>query len=425
LSDAAAHSLPAVPRRAIGSLGFWRNVALWTLVASAWLVIVEPAPYELIFALTLLLFLPGGLKVPLISLPFVTALALYNLGGAVGLEGATDDRISVMFTVISYYMAVTGMFFCFLVTTETNSRMAIIRNAYVTGAVIASILGILGYFDVAGLGAQFAENGRVNSTFKDPNVFAPFLIPPFIFLAQDMLLGKARRPFLALIAMLAIALALFLAFSRGAWGNAVLSGILLVVLTLLLAPNPALRRRVILMSISGAVLFGLGTIAALQVPAISRIFEVRASLNQAYDVGETGRFGNQIASIPGILTQPQGMNPRHFRYIFGHDPHNVFLNAFASYGWLGGFSFFTLVIMTFWAGWRAIRIRTPWQHHAIAIYCPLAAVLVQGVQIDTDHWRHLYLLLGCMWGLLGATLDYEGQMRRRNQGGGTANERLD
>ena len=120
----------------------------------------------------------------------------------------------------------------------------------------------------------------------------------------------------------------------------------------------------------------------------------------------------QAASIPTILTQPHGMNPRHFRYIYGQDPHNVFLNAFASYGWLGGFSFFTLVIMTFWAGWRAVRARTPWQHHAIAIYAPLVAVLLQGVQIDTDHWRHLYLLLGCMWGMLCATIDYE--VRQRN-----------
>ena len=38
------------------------------------------------------------------------------------------------------------------------------------------------------------------------------------------------------------------------------------------------------------------------------------------------------------------MNPRHFRYIFGEDPHNVFLNAFASYGWLGGVSFLTLIV---------------------------------------------------------------------------------
>lgn len=412
MTDAAARSPLARPQGAIGTLGFWRKAALWLLVASAWLVIVEPAPYELIFALTLLLFLPGGLRVHIVSLPFIFALVLYNLGGAIGLEGATDDMISVWFTIISYYMAVTGIFFCFLVTTETNARMAIIRNAYVMAGVIASILGILGYFDVAGLGAHFSYAGRAQGTFKDPNVFAPFLIPPFIFLAQDLLLGKSRRPVLAVIGILVIALALFLAFSRGAWGNVLGSAILLVVLTLLLAPDAALRRRVIIMSIGGSLLLVFGTVAALQVPAIKRLYEVRASLNQSYDVGETGRFGSQAASIPTILTQPHGMNPRHFRYIYGQDPHNVFLNAFASYGWLGGFSFFTLVIMTFWAGWRAVRARTPWQHHAIAIYAPLVAVLLQGVQIDTDHWRHLYLLLGCMWGMLCATIDYE--VRQRN-----------
>jgi hypothetical protein len=419
LTDATAQtgfSEPTAPRRTIGSLDFWRKVVLWLLVASAWLVVVEPAPYELIFALALLLFLPGGLRVHLVSLPFVTALILYNLGGAIGLEGATDDKISVWFTIISYYMAITGMFFCFLVTTETNSRMAIIRSAYVAAGVIAAIIGILGYFDVGGLAAGTAEyGGRAKGTFKDPNVFAPFLIPPLIFLAQDLLLGKSRRPVLALAGVLVMALALFLAFSRGAWGNAILSGILLVVLTLLLSPSAALRRRVIIMSIGGALLLAFGTAVAVQVPAIKRMFEIRATLEQSYDVGETGRFGSQIASIPTILTQPLGMNPRHFRYIFGQDPHNVFLNAFASYGWLGGLSFFSLVIMTLWAGWRTIRIRTPWQHHAIAIYAPLVAVLLQGVQIDTDHWRHFYLLLGCMWGMLGATLAYEAGLKSKDQ----------
>jgi hypothetical protein len=402
---AVQHVLAA--QRTIGSLDTWRKAVLWLLVASAWLVVVEPAPYELIFAVTLLLFLPAGLRAHLVCLPFVFALVLYNLGGAHGLQGATDDKTSVWFTIISYYMAITGIFYCWLTTTDTNARMAIIRSAYVVGGVIASFLGVLGYFDVAGTGAYFSEAGRAASTFKDPNVFAPFLIPPFIFLAQDLVLGKSRRPALAIIAILTIALALFLAFSRGAWGNLIGASVLLVLLTLMLAPTAALRRRVIFTSIVGSLLLAFGTIAALQVPAVKRLFEVRASLSQSYDVGETGRFGSQIASIPTILTQPLGMNPRHFRYIFGRDPHNVFLNAFASYGWLGGFSFFTLVIMTFWAGWRTIRVRTPWQHHAIAVYAPLVAVLLQGVQIDTDHWRHLYLLLGCMWGMLGATLDYE------------------
>jgi hypothetical protein len=286
-------------------------------------------------------------------------------------------------------------------TSETNERMAILRNAYVTAAIIASFTGILGYFDVAGLAQHWAHSGRATGTFKDPNVFAPFLVPPFIFLAQDLLTGRSRI----------IAFGLFIAFSRGAWGNAIGAAVLLVLFTLMFSPSRALRNRVVILSVSGGVMLALGAVAALQVPAVRQLYEVRASLHQSYDVGETGRFGSQVASIPHVLTEPAGMNSQQYRSIYGQAPHNVFLNAFVAYGWIGGLSFFTLVIMSFWAGWRAIKVRTPWQHHAIAIYCPLVTVLLQGIQIDTDHWRHLYLLLGCMWGLLGATLAFEAQNR--------------
>jgi hypothetical protein len=29
--------------------------------------------------------------------------------------------------------------------------------------------------------------------------------------------------------------------------------------------------------------------------------------------------------------------------------------------------------------------------------------MVQGLQIDTDHWRHLFLMFGCLYGLASAT----------------------
>ena len=83
------------------------------------------------------------------------------------------------------------------------------------------------------------------------------------------------------------------------------------------------------------------------------------------------------------------------------------MNAFAAYGWLGGFSYLLLIIATLCAGWRAVFSWTPFQMHAIAVFCPLVITILQGVQIDTDHWRHFYLLLGAMWGLYAATLRYQ------------------
>ena len=104
-----------------------------------------------------------------------------------------------------------------------------------------------------------------------------------------------------------------------------------------------------------------------------------------------------------LLERPLGFGPLQFRYVFsGEDPHNVFINAFASYGWLGGFAFFALNAMTMYVGWWLALRRGPLQPQAIALWSCLFVQLVQGFQIDTDHWRHFYLLMGIVWGLMAS-----------------------
>jgi hypothetical protein len=57
-------------------------------------------------------------------------------------------------------------------------------------------------------------------------------------------------------------------------------------------------------------------------------------------------------------------------------------------------------------GWKTILTSTPLRHQAIAVFCPLLATLLQGVQIDIEHWRHLLLMMGLTWGLhAAATFD--------------------
>jgi hypothetical protein len=386
---------------------------LWLMMVSSFYVVAEPAPYELLFLVSLLLFLPsGGMRVTLPLLPLVFFLVLYNIGGAFGLVNALNDQIAVWFIIVSFYMGVMGLFVAFVVAGDPVTRMATIRNGYVIAGVLAATAASIGYFDWFGFGDRLAPMGRAQGFFKDPNVFSTFLVPPFIFLAQDLLTRRTRHPLLATFAILIIAFAILVAFSRGAWLSTIIASVLLAGFTVILARTPGERSRVILAACAGAILLTLIIIFALNVPEIQEMFANRAALFQSYDVGETGRFGSQIASLPSILTLPNGMNPRHFRYIFGQDPHNVYLNAFASYGWLGGVSFLTLTVLTFWAGWKAVMARTPWQHHAVAVYCPLVATLVQALQIDIDHWRHFYLLLGAMWGLMAATVLWQARQRR-------------
>jgi hypothetical protein len=105
-----------------------------------------------------------------------------------------------------------------------------------------------------------------------------------------------------------------------------------------------------------------------------------------------------------LLTSPNGFGPLQFRHLFAEeDPHNVYVNAFASYGWLGGFAYCTLIVTTITAGWSLVFRRSPLQNEAIAFWSCLFVQILQGFQIDTDHWRHFFLLLGCVWGLVAAT----------------------
>ncbi len=394
------------PSSAVFTLETLQRFALWLLIASGWFVLMEPAPYELLFAVCLVFFLPSGLNVPRVTVPFIIFLTLYNVGGVASLAQVLNDSKAVMFTVVSVYMAVTSMFLAFCVAADPMDRMAIIRNAYVFAGVLASIAGLIGYFNVGGMEAAWAPMQRAQGTFKDPNVLSTFLIPPAIFLIQGFLLGTVKWRVIAGAALAIILAALFLAFSRGAWVSMAGSVLLLVGLTFVVTPSLKLRMRIIVLVTIGTALLVALIAFLLSFEQVRTLFTERASLVQSYDTGETGRFGKQLNSIPLLLESPLGFGPVQFRNILGGDPHNVYLNAFASYGWLGGISYLLLTLATMVACWKAIFTRTPWQYHAIAVFCPLFATILQGIQIDTDHWRHFYLLLGVMWGLYAASAVY-------------------
>ena len=59
----------------------------------------------------------------------------------------------------------------------------------------------------------------------------------------------------------------------------------------------------------------------------------------------------------------------------------------------------SLMVATAYVGWRLVFRPGPTQLHAIAIWSVLFVTILQGFQIDSDHWRHLYLMLGLVWGL--------------------------
>jgi hypothetical protein len=409
LPDAGAFPAPS-PARTLRT-GAIRNFTIWLLFASSFLVFVEPAPFEIAFGLMAIVFMVTGLRISAVFLPLIALLILYNVGGGLSLMGVADETRAIWFIAISVYMAVMGVFVAAIFSEDTERRLAVMKQGYVFAGVVASVTGIMGYFDVAGTFDIFTRYGRAMGTFKDPNVFSTFLILPTVVLVQGFFLGSHKRPLIAFGALMIILFGLFLSFSRGAWFVAVGAIALCMALSFATATSNAVRVRIVLITLGGLGLLVALLLVALQFEAIRETFEVRASLQQDYDLGETGRFGNQLRSIPYLLDLPHGFGPSLFREYFPEDPHNTYLNAFSSYGWLGGVAYLALICTTMLVGWRLVFQRTPFQRDAIAIWSCFFFLMLQGVQIDTDHWRHFYLQLGLTWGLMLASLRYRASAR--------------
>lgn len=372
--------------------------ALWLLTASSGFALIEPSPYEVAFLLVLFVFALTGIRFTQKLLPMAALLLLYNIGGAVSLIPWMEDAASVRFTAVSVYLMVTAIFLAAIMAEDAVGRLETLRKGYLFAAWCAAFAALIGYFDIAGLGSAFSLHGRASGTFKDPNVLGPFLVLPIVYALQHVLIGRIglARGVLALSLPLA---ALFLTFSRGAWGNLAVSALLMITLTFLTAPSASRRARIVFLTMIAFVLMAAALLIALSFEGVRSVFEIRATLDQVYDQGVTGRFGNQLRSIPLLLGEPNGFGPLRFRWFFPEDPHNVYINAFASYGWLGGVAWLGLMAATCYAGWTLVFRRAPWQNHAIVLWSVLFVTILQGVQIDTDHWRHFYLMLGLVWGL--------------------------
>ena len=381
-----------------------KRAVLWTFVFCGAVAAIEPSPYEFMFVVAALALGPGDLTFDRAMIPLIVGFAGFNAGGLLALPPFVAERASVTFVAISVYMALTAIFFAALVAKAPLERMRTIRSGYVAAGVFAATLGVLGYFNVAGLSEHFTlyEGTRASGPFKDPNVFGPFLAPPIVWLTQDLLLRRGAG-FLRTFAPLALmAFGVLLSFSRGAWGVIIASVVLMAALTFATTQSATLRWRIAVVALVGAFVFALLLVVALSIPAVRDVFLMRASLSQEYDLGETGRFGSQLRSLPMLLDRPFGFGPLQYRNFFPEDPHETYVNAFASYGWFGGLSFLALTATTIYVGWRLVLTRSPCQNEAIAVWSCLFVQMAQGFQIDTDHWRHLFLLFGALYGLAAA-----------------------
>ena len=404
---AAAGEMNAAVRAAPGVLALQRAL-VWLVGASGAIVFIEPSPYEIVTLLATVAFFATGLRLRLALMPLVLMLVLLNVGYTISAIPLFEQPEVVSWIATSWYMAVTVLFFAMVTSEDTAARLDMLRRGLVVGAMIASVSAVAGYFNLVPGGHDLLTlYERARGTFKDPNVLGAFLILPALFALQSVVSDKFAKAFRNVIAFGIMSLAILLAFSRAAWGGLVLTSAFMLALMVLTSRTNAQRSRIIIMAIVAAVL-GLALIAVLlSFDSIAEMFKQRASFDQSYDEGRFGRFGRHILGAAMALDLPFGIGPLQLHRFFPEDTHNSYLNAFMSGGWLSGVCYPALVFTTVITGFRHIFVRVPWQRAYLAVFSAFVGTVGESFVIDTDHWRHFWMMLGAMWGMIAAAQAYK------------------
>jgi len=381
--------------------------AVAVFVANGAIVNVEPSPYDLLFFIAMPLWFVGGFAVHRSVVLLACLLFGFTLAGFAALVPHWALADSSVFQYLSAYLALTALFFALFVGNRTSARIEVVFKAYAAGAAFASVCAILGYFDVAGLSDAFTSWGRAMGTFKDPNVYGPFCVLGVVYLVQGLLLRRTRWLILSSGVLIVIVTGVLLSFSRGAWGAVTVATAMMAGSHYLTTDNAAIRRRIALGAVLAVAAVAIVLVVLLSIEQTREMFFLRASVTQDYDEGATGRFGNQMRSIPMLIDRFFGFGPLLFRNHFGIEPHNSYIGAFANTGWVGGLIFILLVMVTTFVGFRLIARPSPYRDAAQVAFPALFVFFLQAFQIDIDHWRHVFLLLGLVWGLEAARQRWE------------------
>jgi hypothetical protein len=389
-----------------------RCLLLWLTGVSGAIVFFEPSPYEVISLLTLVTFIIGGLTLSPGLIPFAVLLILLNTGYSVsGWTVLHDERVALWLST-SWYLALTAVFFAAMLGVNTEARLNALTRGCLIGGVIASLAAIIGYFRVfPSLNDMLLLYDRARGTFKDPNVLGAFLVLPTLLALQPVVCGRFRQAAKGALLVCLFVPAILLSFSRAAWGQMVYTAILMLALTFITSRSPAQRLRFVLLSLTGVVVLAAFIAALLSIDIVADLFKQRASFEQSYDLGAQGRFARYGLGAILALDMPFGIGPLQFSKYFSEDTHNSFLNAFMSGGWLAGACYPALTALTLVFGFRAVFVRTPWQQTTITVFAALFGVVTESFVIDIDHWRHTFLLIGVMWGLVAAARSHSARTR--------------
>ncbi|WP_188079953.1 O-antigen ligase family protein [Neorhizobium sp. P12A] len=364
-------------------------------------VIDEPAPYELWLTLLIGVWFILGLRISRSTAPLLALFLTFNVGGMLSMTQMRDltstEMDAPIYIAVSTFLALSSVFYAAIIEDNAN-RLALIFKTLTVAAIITSVLGIIGYFHALPGFEIFTRYDRAMGAFQDPNVFGPYLAAPALYLMHGILIGDLKKAPLKTVGLAILAFGIFLSFSRAAWALFAFAAAMLIFIMLLKHRSNAFRLRILIMSLTAVILMVTVLVIALQFHQVSDLFSQRTQLVQDYDGGHLGRFERHRIGFTMSMEKPLGIGPLVFATMFNEDEHNIWLKTLTTYGWLGFFCWVTMICWTIYIGFRCLLKERPWQPYVMISWIVILGHVGIGNVIDTDHWRHLYMLIGIVWG---------------------------
>jgi hypothetical protein len=372
-------------------------------------VIDEPAPYEVFMAGLIGFWFVLGLKISRTTGVLLAFMLTYITGGMLSITQMKVIGDAPIYLAVTFFLLLSSVFYCAIIE-EDMRRLKLIFNAWTVAAVITALLGILGYFHAFPGAAMFTRYDRAMGAFQDPNVFGPFLVAPSLYLLHGILTGKITDLPIRAGALAILAFGVLLSFSRAAWAMFIFSAMMMVLIMFIKERSGAFRLKILVITLAGLVLGVVTIVVALQIPAISDLLTTRTKLVQDYDGERLGRFARHQLGFLNAMSEPLGIGPMVFSTIYPEDEHNIWLKSLTTYGWLGLVTYLGLVWTSIGFGIRYMLRDRPWQPYLMAAWITLCGHELIGNVIDTDHWRHHFMLFGIVWGC--AALEHKYQRQR-------------
>lgn len=375
-------------------------VAAWVFLGG--FVLFEPSPYELMFLALLPVAFIAGVNLHRATLPLLGIFVFFVPFALIGAFQSTYISITdaLIFVGVTIFLLFTSYFAANYIADAPQKHLRLMMTAYGWAAMAAAAIGTLAYLGLIPGAETFLRYGRAKALFQDPNVYGPFLIPPAMFALQRMLLGTGRRSLWAAAMLGVLSIGVFVSFSRGAWGHMLASALIVFIACFLLQANARQKVRMLLLAIVGAGMLLVTLAGLLSIPSVNALFATRFSAEQTYDTGETGRFGRQGYAFDLALANPLGIGPAQFHNLrISEEPHNTYVNVLHVYGWGGGLAFYAFFALTLWRGVRAFAIPSPNRLLMIPLVASFVPLAIECAIIDADHWRHLFLVAGMIWGV--------------------------